>query len=101
MVPVTEWRMPTVTSLSVTARPVVLTAEVAGACANEGRGSMEMAGSAAIPISNLRRSGDDRPLFVSSDMSTPLVRERLLVRRGLPTFVQRTDTQDHVYCTAK
>ena len=30
MVPVTEWRMPTVTSVSVTARPVVLTAEVAG-----------------------------------------------------------------------
>ena len=30
MVPVTECRMPTVTSVSVTARPVVLTAEVAG-----------------------------------------------------------------------
>src|SRR6266702_8907204 len=101
MVPVAECRIPQVTSVSVTARPVVLIAEVAGACANDGRGSIEMAGSAAIPISNLRLSGDDRPLFVSSDMSTPLVRERLLVRRGLPTFVQRTDTQDRVYCTAK
>ena len=36
MVPVTECRMPTVTSVSVTARPVVLTAEVAGTSANDG-----------------------------------------------------------------
>ena len=63
MVPVTECRMPTVTSVSVTASPVVLTAEVAGTSAKAGRGSIEMAGSAAIPISNLRRSGDFRPRF--------------------------------------
>src|SRR5882757_2817290 len=93
IVPVTEWRMPTVTSVSVTARPVVLTAEVAGTSANEGRESIDMAGKAAIPISNLRRSGDFRPLVVSSDMSTPLVRERsLLVRQGLLGFVHCTDT---------
>src|SRR5579863_3106512 len=67
--------MPTVTSVSVTARPVVLTAEVAGVSAQEGRGSREIAGSAAIPASNLRRSGDFRPRFISSDMSTPLVFE--------------------------
>ena len=102
IVPVAECRMPTVTSVSVTARPVVLTAAVAGPAPNDGRGSIEMNGSAAAPISSLRRSGDCRPLFGSSDMSTPfLVRERLLVRRGLPRFVHCTDTQDRVYCTAK
>src|ERR1700744_4982676 len=37
MVPVTEWRMPTVTSVSVTARPVVLPAEVAGGGGRGGR----------------------------------------------------------------
>src|ERR1700744_3216193 len=37
IVPVTEWRMPTVTSVSVTARPVVLTAEVAGGGGRGGR----------------------------------------------------------------
>src|SRR5262249_55591743 len=112
MVPVTEWRMPTVTSVSVTARPVVLTAEVAGTSAQADRGSSEMAGSAAIPCKSLRRSGDFRPLFISSDMSTPsgsrtywsedlLVEDLALVRRGLPRFVHCTDTQDRVYCTAK
>src|ERR1700744_3939094 len=67
--------MPTVTSVSVTAKPVVLTAEVAGVSAHEDRGSREIAGSAAIPESNLRRSGDFRPLLISSDMSTPFVFE--------------------------
>ena len=67
--------MPTVTSVSVTASPVVLTAEVAGVSAQPDRGSREMAGSAAIPVSSLRRSGDFRPLFISSDMSTPFVFE--------------------------
>ena len=61
------------TSVSVTARPVVLTAEVAGTSANEGRGSIDMAGNAAIPISSLRRSGDFRPGLISSDMSTPFL----------------------------
>src|SRR3954469_20639862 len=102
IVPVAECRMPTVTSVSVTARPVVLTVAVAGPAPNDGRGSIEMSGSAAAPISSLRRSGDCRPLFGSSDMSTPfLVRERLLVRRGLPRIVHCTDTWDRVYCTAK
>src|ERR1700722_2905500 len=67
--------MPTVTSVSVTASPVVLTAEVAGVSAHEDRGSREIAGSAAIPASSLRRSGDFRPLLISSDMSTPFVFE--------------------------
>src|SRR5882757_6695966 len=71
MVPVAECRMPQVTSVSVTARPVVLIAEVAGPAPNEGRASIEMAGNAAIPISSLRRSGDCRPRLISSDMSTP------------------------------
>src|SRR5215470_7876531 len=76
--------MPTVTSLSVTARPVVLIAEVAGTSANDGRGSIEMAGSAAIPSKSLRRSGDFRPLFVSSDMSTPSGSlTRFLIGQGL------------------
>src|SRR5579871_3178070 len=74
MVPVTECRMPTVTSVSVTARPVVLTADVAGVSAQADRGSRETAGIAAIPIRSLRRSGDFRPFLISSDMSTPLVR---------------------------
>src|SRR5581483_10939398 len=71
IVPVTECRMPTVASVSVTANPVVLTADVGGTSAKAGRGSIDMAGKAAIPIRSLRRSGDFRPLFVSSDMSTP------------------------------
>src|SRR5450432_307772 len=76
--------MPTVTSVSVTARPVVLTAEVAGTSAKDGRGSNDMAGNAAIPISSLRRSGDCRPRLISSDMSTPFwFEDALLVRRGL------------------
>src|ERR1700730_7288067 len=102
MVPVTECRIPTVTSVSVTARPVVLTTEVAGISAKDGRESIDMAGKAAIAISSLRRSGDCRPRLISSDMSTPLwFEDALLVRRGLPRIVQCTDTQDRVYCTAK
>ena len=94
--------MPTVTSVSVTARPVVLTAEVAGTSAKDGRGSREMAGNAAIPISSLRRSGDCRPRLISSDMSTPFVFEdALLVEARIARIVQCTDTQDRVYCTAK
>src|ERR1700722_20140629 len=102
MVPVTECRMPTVTSVSVTANPVVLTAEVAGTSANDGRGSIEMAGNAAIPINSLRRSGEIRPRLISSDMSTPFCsKTRFAVSQGLLEFVQCTDTQDRVYCTAK
>src|SRR5262245_61635717 len=74
IVPVAECRMPTVTSVSVTARPVVLTAEVAGPAPKEGLGNMVIAGRAAMPISSLRRNGDCRPCLVLSDMSTPLVR---------------------------
>src|SRR5271156_5531767 len=83
MVPVTEWRIPTVTSVSVTARPVVLTAEVAGTSAKDGRESIDMAGKAAIPINSLRRSGDCSPRLISSDMSTPFwFEDALLVGQG-------------------
>ena len=102
MVPVAECRMPTVTSVSVTARPVVLIAEVAGASAKDGRGSMVKAGIAAIPISSLRRNADSSPGFLSSDMFTPLVFEyALLPGSRIAEIVQCTDTQDRVYCTAK
>jgi hypothetical protein len=60
MVPVIECRMPTVTSLSVTARPVVLTAEVGGA-AQADRGISASAGAPASPMSSLRRSGERKP----------------------------------------
>src|ERR1700710_1150724 len=79
MVPVAECRMPQVTSVSVTARPVVLIAEVAGAWAKDGRGSMVRAGSAAIPISSLRRKADCSPCLLSSDMFTPFVFEDALL----------------------
>src|SRR6202022_4675295 len=102
MVPVTEWRMPAVPSVSVTARPVVLTTEVAGTSAKDGRGSIAMAGSAAIPINSLRRSGDCRPRLISSDMSTPFWFEDASIGQArIAEIVQCTDTQDRVYCTAK
>src|SRR5271156_4936638 len=102
MVPVTEWRMPTVTSVSVTARPVVLIAEVAGVSARAVRGSIEMAGNAAIPISSLRLSGEVRPRLISSDMSTPFwFEDTLFGQARIDRIVQCTDTQDRVYCTAK
>src|SRR5271168_792822 len=87
MVPVTECRMPTVTSVSVTARPVVLTAEVGGAAAKAERVAAPRKGIAAIPINNLRRYGDSSSgnLFCPSDMRSPmpigLRRTSLCVRR--------------------
>src|SRR4029077_6733598 len=87
--------------LSVTASPVVFTAEVAGTSARVGRGSSDIAGVAAIPASSLRRSGDFRPRLISSDMSTPFVFEDGCCHERIARIVQRTDTQDCVYCTAK
>src|SRR5580698_7299229 len=84
IVPVAECRMPQVTSVSVTARPVVLIAEVAGTSAKEGRGSMVRAGTAAIPISSLRRNADCSPCLFSSDISTPLFEYALLAAPELP-----------------
>src|SRR6187401_831432 len=84
IVPVAECRMPTVTSVSVTANPVVLTVAVGGPAPKAKRGSNAIAGKAAAPISSLRRSGDCRPRLISSDMSTPFgLRTCDLVRRGL------------------
>src|SRR6266851_6250205 len=65
MVPVTECRMPTVTSVSVTARPVVLTTEVGGPAPKDGRGSIDSAGKAAIPAKSLRREGAHPPNLLS------------------------------------
>jgi hypothetical protein len=48
-------------------------AEVAGACAKDVRGSIDIAGSAAMPISSFRRNGECRPGFFSSDITSPLV----------------------------
>src|SRR6202023_1424370 len=58
MVPVTECRMPTVTSVSVTASPVVLTFAVGNCCASTSGGNSAVADSAAVPSSSLRRNGD-------------------------------------------
>src|ERR1700730_8523331 len=79
IVPVAECRMPQVTSGSVTARPVGLIAEVAGACAKAGRESMVRAGIAAIPISSFRRKADCSPCLLSSDISTPFVFENRVI----------------------
>ena len=71
IVPVMECRMPTVTVSSVTARPVVFTAAVAGlSAAKPARGSNAAAGSAAMPINNRRRIAEAGP--VSSILSVIL-----------------------------
>jgi len=72
IVPVMECRMPTVTVLSVTARPVVLTAEVGGASAHAGRGSSAAADAPAMPCIKRRRLiGLCDGLRVSSAMVIP------------------------------
>src|SRR5271155_1451716 len=58
MVPVTEWRMPTVTSVSVPASPVVFTFAVGNCCASAKGGNNAVADKAADPSSKLRRNGD-------------------------------------------
>src|SRR6266704_2169428 len=73
MVPVTECRMPTVTSVSVTARPVVLTWEVGSCWASAPGGSTAAADNAAVPRSSLRRSGDCRSESGLSDDIDALV----------------------------
>src|SRR5882724_511977 len=57
MVPVTECRMPTVTSVSVTARPVVLILAVGNAWAKACGASIAVADSAAVPTRSCRRVG--------------------------------------------
>jgi hypothetical protein len=72
---------------------VVFTEEVAGPAPNEARGSMAIAGNAAIPISSLRRNADCRPGLISSDMSTPLWFENALICQArIAEIVHRTDT---------
>jgi hypothetical protein len=64
-----------VTSVSVTARPVVLTTDVGGAAANDRCGSIDSAGKAAIPAKTLRREGvhppNPLPFFLPA-MTRPL-----------------------------
>ena len=55
MVPVTECRMPTVTSVSVTASPVVLTFAVGNCWANAPGASIAVADTAAAPARSSRR----------------------------------------------
>ena len=57
MVPVTECRMPTVTSVSVTARPVVLTLAVGNCCAHALGEISALVDSAAAPRRSSRREG--------------------------------------------
>src|SRR5262245_23796555 len=105
IVPVTECRMPIVTSVSVTARPVVLTADVGGPAPNTGEGNSDMAGSAAMPINSLRRNGDSSPpeaSFLSlSDMTYPIrfFEDENCKSNGqrLAEIVRCTDTRDCVY----
>src|ERR1700735_1985737 len=69
IVPVTECRMPTVTSVSVTAKPVVFTCAVGGASARANCGIIAAADSAAVPMSSPRRGGGRRlPVIFSEDM---------------------------------
>src|SRR5690606_16010670 len=94
MVPVTECRMPTFTVLSVTARPVVLTAAVAGA-ARAPWLSISAAGNAARLCNNRRRSGEwdvlvpgnfvnmVQPLRQSIRSQTPCVLGRVLIAPGV------------------
>src|SRR3954451_24226072 len=60
IVPVTECRMPTVTSVSVTANPVVLTFAVGNCWANAMGGSIAVADRAAAPTISSRRVGVER-----------------------------------------
>src|SRR5271167_2065550 len=60
IVPVTEWRMPTVTSVSVTARPVVFTAAVGNCCASARGDTKAVADNAAAPRRSVRRVGARR-----------------------------------------
>jgi hypothetical protein len=69
MVPVTECRMPAVTSVSVTASPVLLTAAVGGASARANCGSIAAADRLAAPASSPRRVGVRRfPMVLSKDI---------------------------------
>ncbi len=60
MVPVTECRMPTVTSVSVTASPVVLTFAVGNCWASAMGESIAVADRAAAPTMSSRRVGVER-----------------------------------------
>src|ERR1700755_2780531 len=84
MVPVAECRMPTVTSVSVTASPVVLTADVAGPAPKAGRDISDRAGNAAMPINILRRNGDCNPRSFLSDIATPFSLNNALAEWGWP-----------------
>ena len=79
IVPETECRIPTVTSVSVTASPVVMTADVGGAAASAARGISASAEAPASPVSSLRRDGAGEP--VSELVSSVIVPDPVRVRR--------------------
>ncbi len=73
IVPVIECRMPTVTSVSVTASPVVFTADVAGTSGRANFGSTAADERAAAPIRSPRRVGLRRfPVIFSEDIDASI-----------------------------
>src|SRR3984885_6436798 len=99
MVPVTEYKMPTVTSVSVTASPVVLTAAVAGASARANCGSIADDDKAAAPTRSPRRVGLRRfPVFASEDMRR-LDSAMVVGHRGERTSLLESKTAPK-YCSA-
>src|SRR6202044_2263052 len=80
IVPVTEWRMPTVTSVSVTARPVVFTVAVGNCWARALGDTKAVADNAAAPRRSVRRVGAWKSKGRCSDIRRLDGHERLLDR---------------------
>src|ERR1700728_425844 len=100
MVPVTECRMPTVTSVSVTASPVVFTAAVAGTSARANCGSIAAADRLAAPANNPRRVGVRRfPVVFSEDMRR-LDSAMVVGHRGERTSHLESNTAPKYYSAA-
>jgi len=102
MVPVTECKMPTVTSVSVTARPVVLTLAVGNCWASAVGASIAVADSAAAPTKSSRRVGVESPgILFRDDIATPLSslvgRVALALAGRLRRFVAMQHTSIDVY----
>src|SRR5882724_5151868 len=102
MVPVTECKMPTVTSVSVTARPVVLTLAVGNCWASAVGASIAVADSAAAPTRSSRRVGFESPgVLFRDDIATPLSslvgRVALALAGRLRRFVAMQHTSIDVY----
>jgi hypothetical protein len=99
IVPVTECKMPTVTSLSVTASPVVFTCAVGGASASANCGSIAVADNVAAPTRSPRRVGVRRfPVSFSEDMRR-LDSAVVVARRSERDSLLESKTA-LIYCTA-